>query len=102
MRALLRLLDRGHCWIKLSAPYETSRTGAPHYDDVSALARRFAQEHPERCLWASNWPHLNQALPPDDAALLALLHDWAPNAHSVQTILVDNPQTLYDFADAAR
>ena len=26
---LRRLLDTGNCWIKLSAPYESSRTGAP-------------------------------------------------------------------------
>jgi D-galactarolactone isomerase len=56
-QALLRVLDSGRVWIKLSAPYETSKVGAPGYDDVSLLARTLAETFPERCLWASNWPH---------------------------------------------
>ena len=31
-KSLLRLLDTGRCWVKLSAPYETSKTGAPKYE----------------------------------------------------------------------
>ena len=96
--AVRRLLDGGRCWIKLSAPYETSRTGAPAYEDVSALARRFAHDYPERCLWASNWPHLGRNPRPDDAALLALLlQDWAPDARAAQRILVDNAEAVYGF-----
>ena len=56
-KALLGLLDGGRCWVKLSAPYESSRSGPPGYDDVSPLARTLAASHGERCLWASNWPH---------------------------------------------
>ena len=33
-RSLLNLVDTGRCWVKLSAPYETSKTGAPKYEDV--------------------------------------------------------------------
>ena len=57
MKSLLRLLDRGNCYVKLSAPYETSRTGAPDYADVGRIARALATAAPERMLWASNWPH---------------------------------------------
>ena len=38
-KPLLRLLDTGRCWVKLSAPYETSKTGAPKYEDVGRLAK---------------------------------------------------------------
>lgn len=96
VRSLRRLLDRG-CWIKLSAPYETSRSGPPAYEDVGALARVFATAHTERCLWASNWPHLNQRSAPDEAALLALLFDWAPDAAAARRILAGNPEALYGF-----
>ena len=65
--ALLRLLDDGRSWVKLSAPYETSKTGAPRYADVSALARALAKHHPEHCLWASNWPHPGQTVAPSTA-----------------------------------
>ena len=42
-RALLRLLDGGNTWVKLSAPYETS---TPHYDDVCLLARALVRGEP--------------------------------------------------------
>ncbi|MGH6945388.1 MAG: amidohydrolase family protein, partial [Geminicoccaceae bacterium] len=38
-RCLLRLLDGGRTWVKLSAPYESSKSGPPAYQDVSVLAK---------------------------------------------------------------
>jgi D-galactarolactone isomerase len=96
-RALLALLDIGRCWVKLSAPYETSREGPPHYGDVGRLARILATNHPQRCLWASNWPHPNQKPVPSSQAMLDLLFEWAPDAVTRQAILVDNPADLYGF-----
>ena len=96
-RALRALLDGGRCWVKLSAPYETSRAGPPAYEDVSMMARTLAHGHAERCLWGSNWPHPNRLPPPDDAALLALLQAWAPDSAACRRILVDNPAQLYGF-----
>ena len=90
-------LDSGRCWIKLSAPYETSKTGAPHYDDVSAMARAYVKANPERCLWASNWPHPNQNPAPSSAAMLDLLLDWAGDDSARRRILVNNPAELYGF-----
>jgi D-galactarolactone isomerase len=97
MRSLLDLLDTGRVWVKLSAPYETSKTGAPAYEDVGAIAKALVKAAPERCLWASNWPHPGQATLPDDAQLLDLLLDWAPNERTRRMILVDNPARLYNF-----
>ena len=94
---LLRLLDSGRCWVKLSAPYETSKTGAPRYEDVSVLARALARSHPERCVWASNWPHPGQNPAPSSAAMLDLLLDWAPAEATRARILVENPARLYGF-----
>jgi D-galactarolactone isomerase len=96
-RALIDLLDAGRCWVKLSAPYETSKSGPPRYDDVSALARALAAAHPERCVWASNWPHPNIQPSPSTAAMLDLLLDWAPDESARRRILVDNPARLYGF-----
>jgi D-galactarolactone isomerase len=95
--ALMRLLERGRTWVKLSAPYETSRAGPPRYDDVSALATALARTHPERCLWGTNWPHPGTAAPPSESALLALFGEWAPDAATRARILVDNPARLYEF-----
>ena len=77
---LLGLLEKGDVWLKLSAPYEVSRIGAPGYGDVAAIARACIEVAPERMVWASNWPHVNLAVPPDNAMLLDLLGDWAPHA----------------------
>ncbi|AOI60206.1 amidohydrolase family protein [Burkholderia diffusa] len=95
--ALRRLLDRGHVWVKLSAPYETSRSGAPGYDDVARLATVLAREHSTRCVWGSNWPHPNASPVPDDAHLLGWLHACAGDEAVSRTMLVDNPAVLYGF-----
>jgi D-galactarolactone isomerase len=94
---LLELLDGGRVWVKLSAPYETSRSGPPRYEDVSILARRLAAHAPERCLWASNWPHPGQTVPPSNTTLLDLFHDWTADDTTRQRILVSNPAQLYGF-----
>ncbi len=97
-QALLQLLEGGNCWVKLSAPYETSKTGAPEYADVSLLARTLVQRFPNRCLWASNWPHPNRNPVPSDAEMLGLLETWAPSAEVREKILVTNPAGIYGFS----
>ena len=96
-RCLLRLVDTGRVWVKLSAPYEVSKTGPPLYDDVGRLAKALARAAPERMVWASNWPHPSVKEKPDDAVLLDLLLDWAPDESTRHKILVDNPAELYGF-----
>jgi D-galactarolactone isomerase len=101
-QALLRLLDSGGCWVKLSAPYETSRTGPPRFADVSLLASALVRYAPARMLWASNWPHAGRDPKPDDAALLDLLLAWSPDQEVRNRILVDNPAALYGFDQARK
>jgi D-galactarolactone isomerase len=98
-KSLLRLVDTGRCWVKLSAPYETSKTGAPRYEDVGRLAKALVKKAPERMLWASNWPHptARKPVPPNDEDLFDLLLDWAPDEKARKKILVDNPAELYGF-----
>ncbi|PSC06490.1 amidohydrolase [Alsobacter soli] len=96
---LLRLLEAGTTWLKLSGPYEVSRAGPPGYDDVAAIARACVKAAPERMLWASNWPHVSVKQPPDDADLLDLLAEWAP-APAIEQILVRNPAAVYSFEGA--
>jgi len=95
--SLLTLLDAGNTWVKLSAPYETSKVGPPLYDDVSVLASALAKAHPDRCLWSSNWPHPGRSPTPDDGAMRDLLRHWVPGAREQAQILVKNPAALYGF-----
>jgi D-galactarolactone isomerase len=96
-RALLALLDTGRTWVKLSAPYESTLEGAPTFPDVSRLARALVAAHPERMLWASNWPHPGQPEPLTDRDLLALMLDWLPDPTVRHRVLVTNPAELYRF-----
>ena len=95
--ALLRLVDSGRVWVKVSGMYDTSLDGAPRYDDVAALARELIRRAPQRMLWATNWPHPGRADKPDEVALLALLHEWAASPEVASAILADNPGALYEF-----
>ena len=96
---LRRLLDNGRTWVKLSAPYEVSKSGPPFFDDVGALAKIIAAQAPDRMVWASNWPHPTPPVDqkPDDAMLLDLLLDWVPDEAARHKVLVDNPAKLYGY-----
>ncbi|HEX8664231.1 MAG TPA: amidohydrolase family protein [Beijerinckiaceae bacterium] len=94
--SLVRLVESGWVWVKLSAMYEVSKVGPPLYDDVGRLAKELVRIAPERMLWASNWPHPGNA-PQNEAALLDTLLEWAPDEATRRRILVDNPAELYGF-----
>ncbi len=97
-RALLRLVERGNCWVKISGAYETSKSGPPDYADVAPLAHTLVAAAPERMVWASNWPHPSaHGARPDDATLMQTLLTWMGDAATRRRILVDNPATLYGF-----
>jgi D-galactarolactone isomerase len=98
-RALLRWMESGRVWVKLSAPYAygISPRGGPDYEEMAPLARALTRAQPERCLWASNWPHPTETAPPTDAAMLALLERWAPDEQTRERMLVGNPARLYGF-----
>ena len=98
-RSLLRLVDTGRCWVKLSGAYMMSKSGPPLYADMGLLAKALVKRAPERLVWASNWPHpLSRGGPmPDDAVLLDALLDWAPEEKTRNRILAANPAELYGF-----
>jgi D-galactarolactone isomerase len=97
-RALLRLLENGRTWVKLAAPYETSKLGPPYYDDVGKLAKLLVKAAPQRMVWASNWPHpMAGAATPKHAWMLDMLLDWVPDETTRNKVLADNPAQLYGF-----
>ncbi|MFD2237626.1 amidohydrolase family protein [Aureimonas populi] len=98
--AVRRLMDTGRCWFKFAGVYESSRSGAPHYEDVAAVARTLASHAPERIVWGTNWPH-NLAKTtedyPDDRALTDTVLSWFPDEEGRRRALVDNPRELFGF-----
>ena len=94
---LLRLIDTGRCWVKLSAPYESAPDPTHEYAAMSRLVQALIDHAPERMLWATNWPHPGQSAPPSLDRLGRLAIQWMPDASIRQRILVDNPAELYGF-----
>ncbi|MCE9638714.1 MAG: amidohydrolase family protein [Betaproteobacteria bacterium] len=95
---LLAMLHEGRCWVKLSSP---NRFGDPRppYPSVLPYARALVEAAPDRCVWATDWPHSRFAgFMPNDGDLLDLLATWVPDAGVRKKILVDNPARLYGFA----
>ena len=99
--ALLRFVETGRCWVKISAPYLASSDGPPRYADVGEKVRALVSVRPDRLVWAANWPHPNHTPgnKPEEADCLDVLLDWVPDAAIRNAILADNPAKLYDFPD---
>ena len=98
--ALLRLLDSGRFWVKLSAPYAGGGMGTAPYPAACILARALVRHAPERLLWGSNWPHpfttqVRRLPAEDDAMLLNPLLEWADDEDVRSRILAGNPQALF-------
>ncbi len=96
--SLLKLVESGRCWVKLSGAYRI--TGEQHapYTDVTPFARALVRANPQRMLWGSDWPHPHIPTPmPNDGALVDMLADWVEDKANLQRIMVDNPQELYGF-----
>jgi len=98
---IARLIERGRTWVKLSEADRDSKSGPPRFEDTARLVAAYIKLAPERLVWGSDWPHpaaTNGELPlPDDAELLDLVVDWAPDEKLRKQILVDNPAVLYGF-----
>lgn len=99
LRAMLDLLSKGNFWVMLSLGEKTSKAGPP-WDDVIPIARAYIEATPDRCVWASDWPHpVSVVQPPNDAYLLELMYRYAPDDATLEKILVHNPAKLFRFAD---
>jgi predicted TIM-barrel fold metal-dependent hydrolase len=98
-QALLRLLNTGRAWVKLTAPYRISPNPMPHAD-VTPFAQALVAANPDRIVWGSDWGHimLNWKIPmPNDGDIADLLAAWVPAETTRRKILVDNPAALYGF-----
>jgi predicted TIM-barrel fold metal-dependent hydrolase len=95
---VLKLIDQGRTWVKLSGAYADTKVGPPTYADSTAVAQAYVKVAPERCVWGSDWPHPGEReKKPNDAVLFDLLLAWAPDEKVRHQILVRNPSVLYNF-----
>jgi predicted TIM-barrel fold metal-dependent hydrolase len=95
LRALLELSRLQNCWIKVCG---AERIALPPYDDAVPIARALVEAAPSRVLWGTDFPHPNSTHEADEADLVDLVPQYAPDAVVQKRLLVDNPARLYDFA----
>jgi predicted TIM-barrel fold metal-dependent hydrolase len=99
-QALIRLLQSGRGWSKMSAPYRTSLQEPP-YSDITPFAHALVAAAPDRLVWGSDWPHvLLETTMPNDGDLVDQIAVWVPDEATRRRILVDNPERLYGFERA--
>ena len=98
---VLRMLDTGRVWVKLSGPMRCTKQNYP-YPEVTPLAHALVRHAPERLVWGTDWPHVNLdgREMPNDGDLLDLLAEWVPDGATRDRILVDNARALYGFPPA--
>jgi predicted TIM-barrel fold metal-dependent hydrolase len=104
---LLSLVHSGKAYVKVSAPYRSSKQ-APDYPDVVPLAKALIAANPQRITWGTDWPHpqqipghSSQEITPlyqiDDGRDLNQVAVWAPDPAERKLILVENPARLYGY-----
>lgn len=98
--ALLRLLDTGKVWVKLSGIYNTSLSGPPLYSDLESLTKTLVRHAPEKMVWASDWPFVLTADDelPDVGDLIGAMLRWVPDEETRRKIFSDNAAHLYKFS----
>ena len=92
---VLDLLQRNNWWLMLSHGDRNSATESP-WSDSLAFARRYYRAAPDRCIWATDWPHPEYPKKPvNDAELVELLFRQLEDPHARKRVLVDNPARLH-------
>ena len=97
-QVIRRLMERENWWMMLSCGERESATDYPWDDMVPFGASCYAMA-PDRCIWATDWPHAEYPKTPiNDADLVELLYRYLPDREAVQRVLVDNPARLHGLA----
>lgn len=96
-QALLRMMQAGRAWVKLTGPYRISAQPLPHAD-TNAYAHALLRAAPAQVVWGSDWPHVMvKGVMPNDGDLADMLATSITDAALRKQVLVDNPARLYGF-----
>ena len=94
LRALIELSAHENCWIKVCG---AERISMPPYAAAVPIARALVEAASTRVLWGTDFPHPNATHEADEADLVDLVPQFAPQALAQKHLLVDNPARLYGF-----
>jgi predicted TIM-barrel fold metal-dependent hydrolase len=90
-QAVLRAVDAGRTWVKLSGGYRLESPDVAR-DCARAL---LARAGPERLLWGSNWPFAAFEHSMRYEQAIAAFKDWVPDGNSRRTIGGETAMKLY-------
>src|SRR4029079_13436097 len=107
IRMLLDLLKKENWSVQLSNGDLSSQAGAP-WDDAVPFGRAFYNAAPDRCLWATDWPHVHRFIRPGkdphaghgidhEFRTVDLLERYVPDRPTRDRVLVDNPARFFGF-----
>jgi predicted TIM-barrel fold metal-dependent hydrolase len=93
---LADLLKQGNVWVMMSNGHRVSTW--PGCEEAIPVGKALIKANPDRLIWGTDWPHpLHDKFMPNDADLLDLILDWAPEGAARRRIMIDNPAELFGF-----
>jgi predicted TIM-barrel fold metal-dependent hydrolase len=97
-KCLLRLVEAGNTWVKISGANRVSATDLPPYDDVKPMARALINANQDNIMWGTDWPHPNKyKVNPNDGDLVNAFGEWVTDDKLRKKIMVTNPHKFYNF-----
>ena len=94
-QAMLRSLEGGRVWVKLSSLY---RQDGPLHDRLDPFIEAAVATNPERVVWGSNWPHVRwDGSMPDETDLINNVTRLLSSSQT-RRVFCENPALLYDFS----
>ena len=97
-KLIVERLKNDGWWIMLSNGDRCSGSGKP-WDNAIPFARAFYEAAPDRCIWATDWPHVHYGGPvPPDSDLADLVRRYFPDPADLRRVLDENPSRLLGVA----
>jgi predicted TIM-barrel fold metal-dependent hydrolase len=107
--SLLRLVQSGKAYVKVTHRFLPGGTG-PDYKDSAEMLSALLAANPQRVLWGTDWPHTDSSRVPgrkttdvapfekvDDAAWFQRFLNMIPNAKAREMVMTENPGRLYGY-----
>lgn len=100
-KAMVKLVEKGNAWVKISGAHYSSKDKHPGNEDMAERLRVLIDARPDRLIWALNWPFpgypFDCGLDADSADFLDQLLTWEIDEATRTMILATNPGKLYGF-----
>lgn len=93
--SLINLLKKGQTWVKISASYRLFSDN-PRHPVSESLCREIVKHRPDRCVFATDWPHTRfESI--DSTPFIEAILDWIEAEQvPLRKVLVENAEVLFD------